>query len=328
MRKVPKVIKNCVTCNKSFSVFPSQAERRINCSKACNLEWQKTRTGEINGNWKGGAITSICPICETAFAAKRNGKVQQRFCSTKCADINLSNTRTGGGKGLPFSQRRCASCGSVFGLERMVNGNFSNMQYCSSECRSDGVRNKRQGSRIVRCIQCNKEFRATYSSRPNAAYCSYICKSEHKNIEVECEWCHKQTSKPISHTGYQHHFCSDEHRIYWLNSERSEPTQAEMAMQVVLDEMQIDYEFQHPYGPYILDFALLDQKINLEVDSEYHHALPGRPEHDTKRDHYMYDLGWEVIRIPSYDLSRPDKVKAKLAAFLDSYQPYASMNSW
>lgn len=47
---------------------------------------------------------------------------------------------------------------------------------------------------------------------------------------------------------------------------------------------------------YKLDFALLPEKINVEIDGRTHRD---RVEQDARRDAYMRSLGWKVIRIKS-----------------------------
>ena len=58
---------------------------------------------------------------------------------------------------------------------------------------------------------------------------------------------------------------------------------------------------EYPIPPYTVDFCCVELKLIVEVDGEDHFTVEGR-EHDEKRDRFLRDRGYEVVRIPSYDL--------------------------
>ena len=64
-------------------------------------------------------------------------------------------------------------------------------------------------------------------------------------------------------------------------------------------------KFRREYniGPYTVDFCCVALKLIVEVDGEHHFTEQGR-EHDRKRDAYLRELGYEVLRIPGYDVLR------------------------
>lgn len=59
---------------------------------------------------------------------------------------------------------------------------------------------------------------------------------------------------------------------------------------------------EYPLYPYIIDFAFVDIKIAVEYDGEPHFKNNKRIEHDIKRDNYLNLQGWNVYRIPYYEL--------------------------
>lgn len=63
-----------------------------------------------------------------------------------------------------------------------------------------------------------------------------------------------------------------------------------------------DFVQEHQVGRYSLDFALLNLKIDLEIDGKQHYTSGG-VQHDIKRDAYLESLGWKIIRIPAKELN-------------------------
>jgi very-short-patch-repair endonuclease len=58
---------------------------------------------------------------------------------------------------------------------------------------------------------------------------------------------------------------------------------------------------QHPIGPYIADFAWVTGRLALELDGSTHHTEKGHT-YDLRRDAYMQQRGWRVIRIENEDV--------------------------
>jgi len=65
----------------------------------------------------------------------------------------------------------------------------------------------------------------------------------------------------------------------------------------ILDSHGIVYEEQHPVGIYQLDFAILESKVDLEIDGDQHYLDPRIMKSDLRRNKYLEDLGWKIIRI-------------------------------
>lgn len=64
-----------------------------------------------------------------------------------------------------------------------------------------------------------------------------------------------------------------------------------------------DYKFrrQHPIGPYIADFACPLSRVVIEVDGDTHGA-DDEIVYDKKRDAFMQERGWTVIRVFNEDV--------------------------
>ena len=59
---------------------------------------------------------------------------------------------------------------------------------------------------------------------------------------------------------------------------------------------------QVPIGPFFADFAIQSRKFVIEVDGA-HHFQPGRQEKDARRDSFLEELGYRVLRINTGELS-------------------------
>jgi very-short-patch-repair endonuclease len=75
---------------------------------------------------------------------------------------------------------------------------------------------------------------------------------------------------------------------------------------------------QHPIGPYIADFYCASARLVIEVDGA-EHTVDDRIVRDHRRDAYLEQLGYSVLRIPAADVLRDadevaqDIVEAALA---------------
>ncbi|MEZ6129764.1 MAG: DUF559 domain-containing protein [Planctomycetaceae bacterium] len=56
---------------------------------------------------------------------------------------------------------------------------------------------------------------------------------------------------------------------------------------------------EHPLPPYTADFCCLELKLIVEVDGRHHETDAGQA-HDRKRDEFLREHGYEVLRIPGY----------------------------
>ena len=58
---------------------------------------------------------------------------------------------------------------------------------------------------------------------------------------------------------------------------------------------------QHSIGPYIADFASVAAKLVVEVDGDSHGA-DDAVAYDRRRDAYMNEQGWRVLRVTNKDV--------------------------
>ena len=75
------------------------------------------------------------------------------------------------------------------------------------------------------------------------------------------------------------------------------PSDLELIVAGILDDLGIEYEPEYPTRTgFIIDFALLDKKIALEVDGP-HHDTSQRKKSDRFRDYQLKREGWITKRI-------------------------------
>ena len=65
----------------------------------------------------------------------------------------------------------------------------------------------------------------------------------------------------------------------------------------------IHFRRQYPFGPYIADFACVPAKLIIEVDGATH-STDAEVAHDRRRDAYMMQRGWKVVRVTNEDVYR------------------------
>jgi very-short-patch-repair endonuclease len=91
---------------------------------------------------------------------------------------------------------------------------------------------------------------------------------------------------------------------YKLNHYSKGRSYAEDYWKTILDSNNLVYEEQFQIGPYQLDFAFPEKKIDLEIDGDQHHLDPRVVESDKRRNVYLADLGWKTIRVKWSDYQK------------------------
>lgn len=77
----------------------------------------------------------------------------------------------------------------------------------------------------------------------------------------------------------------------------ADPTPAERAIEPAMASLGVRYRFQHPMFAlgYILDYALPDHKLAIEVDDKSHRRT-AKKKKDAERTAKLEARGWRVIR--------------------------------
>ena len=85
-------------------------------------------------------------------------------------------------------------------------------------------------------------------------------------------------------------------------------TSLEKQVESVLKELDIEYIVQYPvHSGFILDFAILDRKIAIEVDGHKWHSSNEAMKRDIFKDYQLKREGWKVLRIKEEEMSKDTK---------------------
>ena len=60
---------------------------------------------------------------------------------------------------------------------------------------------------------------------------------------------------------------------------------------------------QAPVGPYVADFPCRKAKVIIEVDG-WHHDLPEQMAHDARRDAWLAERGYRILRLSACDVRK------------------------
>ncbi|MFN7731018.1 MAG: endonuclease domain-containing protein [Pirellula sp.] len=62
---------------------------------------------------------------------------------------------------------------------------------------------------------------------------------------------------------------------------------------------------EYPIPPYTVDFCAIEPKLVIEIDGVGHLSEGGQL-HDQIRDRFLNSLGYQILRIPGYEILRED----------------------
>jgi very-short-patch-repair endonuclease len=82
---------------------------------------------------------------------------------------------------------------------------------------------------------------------------------------------------------------------------RNHPTPEEQILFDSLKKKGLKFIFQYPLGSYILDFAFLKQKLDIEIDNPHHWGKQKRNLAE-KRDQWLKQRGWNVLRFKGSEI--------------------------
>jgi very-short-patch-repair endonuclease len=95
----------------------------------------------------------------------------------------------------------------------------------------------------------------------------------------------------------------------FAHSRKNKESYPESFFKSVIKNELIDqcYHFNYPYGRYALDFAWLHKKKCIEIDGDQHLYNEDQRKSDIRKDAYLNNSGWQVLRIRWKDFCRDTK---------------------
>jgi very-short-patch-repair endonuclease len=77
----------------------------------------------------------------------------------------------------------------------------------------------------------------------------------------------------------------------------------------------VSFRKQHPIDPYVADFYCSRSKLVIELDGVAH-DLGDRPQRDERRDEFLKERGYQVLRIAADEVLRdPDSVAESIVTY-------------
>lgn len=113
----------------------------------------------------------------------------------------------------------------------------------------------------------------------------------------------KETKDKISKSIRNYLINNPEKVPYRLNHSSVESYPEKYFNEVFIKE-GLNFERYYRVGLYELDFALVDKKIDIEIDGDQHYLDPKVSEVDKRRNKYLIDNGWTIIRIKWSDYKK------------------------
>lgn len=117
----------------------------------------------------------------------------------------------------------------------------------------------------------------------------------------------EKTKKKISEKRKEYLRKNPDKVPYRLNHYSRGPSYAEEYWKGILDANELDYVQEYRIGLYSLDFAFVDNKIDLEIDGDQHYLDERIIKSDKRRTEWLTEKGWTVIRISWSEYQRLSK---------------------
>lgn len=106
----------------------------------------------------------------------------------------------------------------------------------------------------------------------------------------------KKSRKKISKS-MTNFFKNNPEKVYFKQFHSSNFNYAEDYFKQILETNNIQFEHNYHVLTYFLDFAIIDKKIDIEIDGAHHRKDKKTIEHDKIRNSVLINNGWKVIRI-------------------------------
>lgn len=302
----------CAHCGEVFQTYPSRPDRKF-CSRKCS-DLGRTRPQVAT------QVEIRCATCGETFRVSPSRKAAARFCSHACYAESLHGRTPSNGN--PPETRECAHCGEAF-----QSGAARKTRFCSRACSAAARRglpaHNAKPSESVTCVQCGASFAVPEGNAHDRRFCSTTCVNVWKRsirneqhplfkpkVEMACEMCGKIVAvRPSIVPRFR--FCSRRCSGAWVATTWPRTSSIELAVQGALSDRGVEYATEYRIGQYAIDVAIIPARIAIEVDGKYWHSRPTQIVKDRRKDTYLINHGWRIVRLAE------DDIRADLSACID-----------
>ena len=216
----------------------------------------------------------------------------------------------------------CNECGKKFDKKQALLG------HCSSHRRGDEYAKKRETENSKKakekkllpkkCNFCNIEFKDGFSLGGHISNCKLNPNFSKKIEKISASLIGKKLpedqKKRISEAMKVAH---GENRAWNIGKSRwdNKKSYPEIFFSNVIQNEFIDknYKSEYPVGIYSIDFAWPDLKKAIEIDGEQHERFDDYRQRDERKDEFLSEIGWRVLRITWKEMFNNTKEKIREA---------------
>lgn len=271
------------TCQQCRKVLKSYQEKF--CSRKCKADSQRKR------------IKVKCFGCNKEFSIWPYLKRKTNYCLVECYRNSTKEGET----------RKCLECGKIFYAKGfLVKKGFG--FFCNQKCQKLNTIKKRV---MIKCMQCQGGFYVPQSiAKKHPSFCSKKCHDDcmRDYIKKTCKNCHKQFQLPRWELNKgKGSFCCRDCFIQYKGE-----TTIEKKVRQTLGKSGLKFKQEFKIDIYRADFLILDKKVIIECDGDYWHKIPGATNRDLRKDKYLHNKGFIVLRIAESTirkLSLPQLIK-------------------
>ena len=108
---------------------------------------------------------------------------------------------------------------------------------------------------------------------------------------------HSEESKKKISDSMVSYLTANPDKVPYVLNHSSKESYPETYFKELFNKQHIPYTYHYKINRYELDFAIVDLKLDIEIDGDQHYLDKRQIESDTRRDAYLESLGWKTFRI-------------------------------
>jgi len=230
-------------------------------------------------------ITVSCKVCNNSFTTTQQAidRGRGKYCSRRCYQQHWINHIGPKLKSRTRNRitRICETCGKEFTIIPSWLKNKGAGKYCSRKCKHIG--------------------QTKVAGRDHPLY--------KEKIRLVCNFCGDEyLLKPA--LASRSKFCSRTCHGSWRSQNMHNRSSIEIEVASMLDDIGVVYREQEPIGKFLCDFFLPNNNLVIEADGIYWHNLPSSSTKDKRKNTYLTNKGYKLLRLPEELINNsPDTCK-------------------